>query len=101
MTRISFLQTLGEWTRADGARYVRLAGAIRSAIERGDLAAGARLPAQRSEGDADGGHECNPANPGMKDEDERIHRRNVNTSGGRRWPAGTEVGFLPPVTSTV
>src|SRR5438093_839825 len=47
MTRISFLQTLGEWTRADGARYVRLAGAIRSSIERGDLAAGARLPAQR------------------------------------------------------
>ena len=47
MTRISFLQTLGEWTRADGARYARLAGAIRSAIERGDLAAGARLPAQR------------------------------------------------------
>src|SRR5262245_46788951 len=47
MTRISFLPILGDWTHAEGALYQRLAAAIRAAIERGDLAAGARLPAER------------------------------------------------------
>ena len=47
MTRASFLPTLADWTRGEGARYLRLAAAIRAAIERGDLAAGARLPAER------------------------------------------------------
>src|SRR5512144_3082325 len=47
MTRISFQQALGDWSRGEGSLYLRLAGAIRAAIERGDLAAGVRLPAQR------------------------------------------------------
>ena len=47
MTRIRFLQILGEWPRGEGPMYLRLAEAIRSGIERGDLPAGARLPAQR------------------------------------------------------
>src|SRR5437899_10456272 len=47
MTRLRFLQILGEWPRGEGPMYLRLAEAIRAAIERGDLPAGARLPAQR------------------------------------------------------
>jgi len=47
MTRTSFLGLLSEWPRGEGPRYQRLAGAIRAAIERGELAAGARLPAER------------------------------------------------------
>lgn len=47
MTRLRFLQTLGDWSRGDGPMYARLGDALRAAIERGDLPAGARLPAQR------------------------------------------------------
>ena len=47
MTRLRFLQMLGDWARGEGPLYLRLAGAIRAGIERGDLAAGVRLPAQR------------------------------------------------------
>jgi DNA-binding transcriptional MocR family regulator len=47
MTRIQFLQALADWRSGEGPMYQRLAGAIRAAIERGDLAAGVRLPAQR------------------------------------------------------
>lgn len=47
MTRTRFLQVLGDWSRGDGPLYARLAEAVRSAIERGDLPAGTRLPAQR------------------------------------------------------
>jgi DNA-binding transcriptional MocR family regulator len=47
MTRLRFLQILGDWPRGEGPLYLRLAAAIRAGIERGDLAAGARLPAQR------------------------------------------------------
>jgi len=47
MTRGAIQQILGEWQRGDGPLYRRLAAALRAAIERGDLAAGARLPAQR------------------------------------------------------
>src|SRR5215470_1802069 len=47
MTRSSFLPMLGDWQRGDGPLYQRLAGALRAAIERGDVAAGTRLPAQR------------------------------------------------------
>jgi len=47
MTRMRFLQLLGPWDQGDGHLYVRLAEALRAAIERGDLATGTRLPAQR------------------------------------------------------
>ena len=47
MTRNRWLQLLGEWTRGEGPLYERLGDAFRGAIERGDLAAGTRLPAQR------------------------------------------------------
>jgi len=47
MTRLRFLQMLGDWPHGEGPLYLRLAAAIRAAIERGDLPAGARLPAQR------------------------------------------------------
>jgi DNA-binding transcriptional MocR family regulator len=47
MTRMRFLQILGDWSRGEGPLYVRLAEAIRTAIDRGDLVSGARLPAQR------------------------------------------------------
>src|SRR5262245_24527937 len=47
MNKIRFLQMLGDWPRGEGALYLRLAAGIRAAIERGDLPAGARLPAQR------------------------------------------------------
>jgi DNA-binding transcriptional MocR family regulator len=47
MTRLRFLQILGDWPRGEGPMYQRLAESIRAAIERGDLPAGARLPAQR------------------------------------------------------
>ena len=47
MTRLRFLPMLGDWPHGEGPLYQRLAAAIRAAIERGDLPAGARLPAQR------------------------------------------------------
>src|SRR5213593_4686073 len=47
MTRIRFLQMLGDWPRGEGPLYLRLAGAIRAAIERGEIPGGERLPAQR------------------------------------------------------
>src|SRR5262245_1521481 len=47
MTRVRFLQILGDWARGDGPMYLRLADAIRLGIERGDLPVGVRLPAQR------------------------------------------------------
>src|SRR5262249_8840798 len=48
MNRVRFLQMLGDWARGEGPMYLRLAEAIRAAIERGDLPAGVRLPAQRA-----------------------------------------------------
>ena len=48
MSRMHFLQLIGDWPRGEGSLYLRLAAAIRTAIERGDLAAGDRLPAQRA-----------------------------------------------------
>ena len=47
MTGPRFLPILGDWARGEGPLYQRLADGIRAAIERGDLPAGARLPAQR------------------------------------------------------
>lgn len=47
MTRLAFLQIVGDWLPGEGPLYQRLAVAIRAAIERGDLPAGGRLPAQR------------------------------------------------------
>jgi len=43
----ALVQALGEWTKGEGPRYLRLAGALRSAIERGQMPPGARLPAER------------------------------------------------------
>jgi len=45
--RPRFVDLLGDWRSGEGALYERLALAIRAALERGDLASGARLPAER------------------------------------------------------
>ena len=45
---IEFAHLLGPWSLGEGPTYQRLADAIRQAIERGDLASGARLPAERT-----------------------------------------------------
>jgi DNA-binding transcriptional MocR family regulator len=45
---IEFAHLLGPWSLGEGPTYQRLAAAIRQAIERGDLASGARLPAERT-----------------------------------------------------
>jgi DNA-binding transcriptional MocR family regulator len=45
--RPRFTDLLGDWKSGEGALYERLAQAIRMAVERGDLVAGFRLPAQR------------------------------------------------------
>ena len=42
-----FRELLGEWKTGEGPLYQRLADALREAIERGELAMGTRLPAQR------------------------------------------------------
>jgi DNA-binding transcriptional MocR family regulator len=47
MTRTRCLEILGDWSRGAGPLYQRLASALRAAIERGDLPAATRLPAQR------------------------------------------------------
>ena len=39
---------LGEWWQPEGALYVKLAGALRAAMAHGDIATGARLPAERT-----------------------------------------------------
>jgi len=45
---IEFAHLLGPWSLGEGPTYQRLASAIRQAIERGDIASGARLPAERT-----------------------------------------------------
>jgi DNA-binding transcriptional MocR family regulator len=47
MIRPRFADRLGPWQDGEGALYVRLAEAIRAAIESGELVSGTRLPAQR------------------------------------------------------
>lgn len=47
MTNATLVQLLGSWSKREGPRYARLADALRSAIERGQLPAGTRLPAER------------------------------------------------------
>jgi DNA-binding transcriptional MocR family regulator len=47
MIRPRFVEVLGDWRDGEGALYQRLAEAVRGAVERGDIASGARLPAQR------------------------------------------------------
>ena len=39
---------LGEWWQPEGTLYVKLAGALRTAMAHGDIATGARLPAERT-----------------------------------------------------
>ncbi|MCL4541205.1 MAG: PLP-dependent aminotransferase family protein [Chloroflexi bacterium] len=50
MTRnqVRMITALGQWTDGSGALYRRLATAIQRAIERGDLRAGEKLPAERN-----------------------------------------------------
>lgn len=45
--RTTMLAHLGTWARGSGPLYLRLAGAIAAAIERGDIAPASRLPAER------------------------------------------------------
>ncbi|HEX4441686.1 MAG TPA: PLP-dependent aminotransferase family protein [Thermoanaerobaculia bacterium] len=47
MTIAAFLSTLGRWTEGSGPVYARLARAIRSAVERGEMRPGERLPSER------------------------------------------------------
>lgn len=44
----ALLACLGNWSRGPAALYANLAGALRRAIERGDLPPGTRLPPERS-----------------------------------------------------
>ena len=45
--RTTMLAHLGAWSLGAGPLYVRLAKAITAAVERGDIAPGSRLPAER------------------------------------------------------
>lgn len=47
MLRTRFSELLADWKNGEGPLYQRLADALRAAIERGELTAGTRLPAQR------------------------------------------------------
>jgi DNA-binding transcriptional MocR family regulator len=44
---LDLVPLLGSWSAGEGPLYARLAGAIQSAIEGGDVAAGTRLPPER------------------------------------------------------
>jgi DNA-binding transcriptional MocR family regulator len=48
MARGGVSSALGDWRSGEGPAYQRLAGALRTAIERGDYPLGARLPAERA-----------------------------------------------------
>lgn len=43
-----FVNALGTWSQASGPVYQRLANGLRSAVLRGDITAGARVPAERN-----------------------------------------------------
>jgi DNA-binding transcriptional MocR family regulator len=45
---IEFVNALGAWSQGSGPVYTRLANGMRSAVLRGDLAAGSRVPAERN-----------------------------------------------------
>jgi DNA-binding transcriptional MocR family regulator len=47
MTSQTFVGALGRWTEGSGPVYRRLAGAIRAAVERGEIRPGERLPSER------------------------------------------------------
>jgi DNA-binding transcriptional MocR family regulator len=47
ITHAGFVTALGNWAAGDGPAYRRLADSLKQAIERGEVAAGARLPAER------------------------------------------------------
>jgi DNA-binding transcriptional MocR family regulator len=42
------IRALGSWTDGDGPRYIRLAGALKAAIESGELAPRSQLPPERA-----------------------------------------------------
>ncbi len=48
MTRRGFAGILGKWAQGDGPAYRRLAAAIASAIDRGEVDPGSRLPSERA-----------------------------------------------------
>ena len=43
-----FVNALGSWSQASGPVYQRLANGLRSAVLRGDVVPGARVPAERN-----------------------------------------------------
>jgi DNA-binding transcriptional MocR family regulator len=45
--RLELVSRLGDWSAGAGPLYARLAGAVRTLIENGEVAAGARLPPER------------------------------------------------------
>ena len=45
---LDFVNSLGAWSQASGPIYRRLANGLRSAVLRGDLAPGSRVPAERN-----------------------------------------------------
>lgn len=47
-TRLDLVSQVGDWSAGSGPLYARLAQAVRSGIESGELAAGTRLPPERS-----------------------------------------------------
>jgi DNA-binding transcriptional MocR family regulator len=47
MGHAGFVSALGNWAQGDGPAYRRLADSLKQAIERGEVAAGSRLPAER------------------------------------------------------
>jgi len=48
MTDTDFVHALGNWAQGREPAYLRLAASVRTLIERGDLAPGSRLPAERA-----------------------------------------------------
>src|SRR5215831_2321281 len=48
MSPVEFVNLLGRWTAGEGPVYARLARGIQQCVARGELAAGARLPAERT-----------------------------------------------------
>jgi DNA-binding transcriptional MocR family regulator len=102
-------QALRSWTDGDGPRYIRLAAALKAAIERGDLAPRSQLPPERalarslsiSRNTATAAYEL------LRSQDVLVSRQGsgtfVRARSPRRWQGSTPLRSLapqPPVGAT-
>jgi len=91
-TQADLIPLIGDWTSGTGPIYARLAQALKSGIERGDLPGGTRLPPERPLAEALGVSRTTVvlaywAAPAPEPARESAGQRNLGAAARRRSPA--------------